>query len=64
VLSGKARDNLENSLIDELVVTDTIPLADGMLEIGKLRQLSVAEMMGETIRRMAESESVSSMYVD
>jgi len=46
------------------VVTDTIPLADGMLETGKIRQLSVAEMMGETIRRMAESESVSSMYVD
>jgi ribose-phosphate pyrophosphokinase len=64
VLSGNARDNLENSLIDELVVTDTIPLADGMLETGKVRQLSVAEMMGETIRRMAESESVSSMYVD
>ena len=64
VLSGKARDNLENSLIDELVVTDTIPLADGILETGKIRQLSVAEMMGETIRRMAESESVSSMYVD
>mgnify|MGYP000728292748 CR=1 FL=1 len=64
VLSGKARENLEGSLIDELVVTDTIPLADGMLETGKIRQLSVAEMMGETIRRMAESESVSSMYVD
>ncbi len=64
VLSGKAYENLASSLIDELVVTDTIPLADGMLETGKIRQLSVAEMMGETIRRMAESESVSSMYVD
>ena len=64
VLSGKAYENLASSLIDELVVTDTIPLADGVLEPGKIRQLSVAEMMGETIRRMAESESVSSMYVD
>ncbi len=64
VLSGKAYENLASSLIDELVVTDTIPLADGVLETGKIRQLSVAEMMGETIRRMAESESVSSMYVD
>lgn len=64
VLSGAAADNVRNSVLDELIVTDTIPLNDELLSIGKIRQLSVAEMLAETIRRIAESESVSSLYVD
>ena len=48
----------------ELVVTDTIPLTDELRSIGKIRQLSVAEMLAETIRRIAVGESVSSLYVD
>ncbi len=64
VLSGAAAENVKNSVLDELVVTDTIPLNEELLAISKIRQLSVAEMLAETIRRIAESESVSSLYVD
>ncbi|PKM11498.1 MAG: ribose-phosphate pyrophosphokinase [Gammaproteobacteria bacterium HGW-Gammaproteobacteria-3] len=64
VLSGKAMENLSGSVLDELVVTDTIPLSLVAKQIGKIRQLSVAEMLAETIRRIAMSESVSSLYVD
>ncbi|NOT84647.1 MAG: ribose-phosphate diphosphokinase [Methylococcaceae bacterium] len=64
VLSGRAVANIDNSVLDELVVTDTIPLSDDALASTKIRQLSVAEMLAETIRRIAASESVSSLYVD
>jgi ribose-phosphate pyrophosphokinase len=64
VLSGHAVENIRNSVLDELVVTDTIPLRSELAELGKIRQLSVAEMLAETIRRIAASESVSSLYVD
>jgi ribose-phosphate pyrophosphokinase len=64
VLSGSAMKNLNGSELDELVVTDTIPLSRGAVDSGKIRQLSVAEMLAETIRRMAVGESVSSLYVD
>jgi len=64
VLSGAAADNVRNSVLDELVVTDTIPLSADLKSIGKIRQLSVAEMLAETIRRIAVGESVSSLYVD
>jgi ribose-phosphate pyrophosphokinase len=64
VLSGAAAENISGSVLDELVVTDTIPLSKELLSIKKIRQLSVAEMLAETIRRIAESESVSSLYVD
>jgi ribose-phosphate pyrophosphokinase len=64
VLSGKAAENLRSSVLDELVVTDTIPLRPELAEVGKIRQLSVAEMLAETIRRIAVGESVSSLYVD
>ncbi len=64
VLSGAAAENVRGSVLDELVVTDTIPLSEELLSVGKIRQLSVAEMLAETIRRIAESESVSSLYVD
>jgi ribose-phosphate pyrophosphokinase len=64
VLSGSAIKNLNGSDLDELVVTDTIPLSQEAVESGKIRQLSVAEMLAETIRRIAVGESVSSLYVD
>ena len=64
VLSGPAIDNINNSTLDEIVVTDTIPLQPEAVECPKIRQLSVAQMLAETIRRMAEGESVSSLYVD
>ncbi len=64
VLSGPAIDNINQSQLDELVVTDTIPLSEQAQASSKIRVLSVAQMMAETIRRMSQGESVSSMYVD
>jgi len=64
VLSGPAIDNLTESQIDEIVVTDTIPLSESAQACGKIRQLSVANMLAETIRRIHEEESVSSIYMD
>lgn len=64
VLSGKAIDNINGSILDELVVTDTIPLRGPAKDCDRIRQLSVAEMLAETMRRMVEGESVSSLYVD
>lgn len=64
VLSGRAIDNLEKSTIDELVVTDTIPLRGAAKECSKIRQLSVAEMLAETMRRIHMEESVSSLFID
>ena len=64
VLSGAAIANVTNSSLDELVVTDTIPLSDAAKACGRIRQLSVAEVLAETIRRIALGESVSSLYVD
>ncbi|WP_298581189.1 ribose-phosphate diphosphokinase [uncultured Luteimonas sp.] len=64
VLSGAAIDNITRSQLDELVVTDTIPLAAAARACSRIRQLSVAEMLAETIRRIAFGESVSSLYLD
>lgn len=64
VLSGKAIDNLEKSKLDELVVTDSIPLSEAAAACSRIRQLSIAEMLAETIRRISEEESVSSMFMD
>ena len=64
VLSGAAMDNIGKSQLDELVVTDTIALSPAARACGKIRQLSVAELLAETIRRVAFGESVSSLYVD
>ena len=64
VLSGPAIGNIAGSELDELVVTDTIPLSDAARACGRIRQLGVAELLAETIRRMAFGESVSSLYVD
>ncbi|MFZ7096627.1 ribose-phosphate diphosphokinase [Luteimonas dalianensis] len=64
VLSGAAIENISRSRLDELVVTDTIPLSEAAAACERIRQLSVAELLGETIRRIAFGESVSSLYVD
>jgi ribose-phosphate pyrophosphokinase len=64
VLSGKAVEKITSSALDELVVTDTIPLSKAARECGRIRQLSVAGLLAETIRRIRDEESVSSLYVD
>ncbi len=64
VLSGNAVSNIENSVMDEMVVTDTIPLRPEAAACSRIRVLSVADMLAETIRRIAFGESVSSLYVD
>ncbi len=64
VLSGPAVTNITNSRLDELVVTDTIPLSKAAAGCPKIRQLSIATLLAETIRRISAEESVSSLYVD
>jgi len=64
VLSGKAIDNLNGSILDELVVTDTIPLNDLAKNCSKIRQLSIADLLAETILRISNEESVSSLFVE
>jgi len=64
VLSGPATERIRESELDELVVTDTIPLSQDALDTGKIRQLSIAELVAETIRRIIADESVSSLYAD
>ena len=62
VLSGNAIDNINNSSLDTLVVTDTIPLKEEALNCSKIRQLSLARFLGESIRRVSNEESVSAMF--
>jgi len=64
VLSGPAAQRVHDSVLDELVVTDTIPLGGEAMECRKIRQLSVADMLAETMRRINAEESVSSIYMD
>jgi ribose-phosphate pyrophosphokinase len=64
VLSGNAIGNLERSQLDELVVTDTIPLRPEARACKRIRQLSIAEMLAETILRISREESVSSLFMD
>jgi len=64
VLSGSAVERITKSALDELVVTDTIPLSQAARDCGRIRQLSVAALLAETIRRIRDEESVSSLYVD
>jgi ribose-phosphate pyrophosphokinase len=64
VLSGPAVERIGKSTLDELVVTDTIPLRDEARACGKIRQLSVAGLLAETMRRIRDEESVSSLYID
>ena len=64
VLSGPAVSRIEKSVIDELVVTDTIPLQPDALACAKIRQISVSELLAETMRRICEESSVSSLFVE
>jgi ribose-phosphate pyrophosphokinase len=64
VLSGSAIERIGNSKLDELVVTDTIPLRDDAARCAKIRQVSVAELLAETIRRISNEDSVSSLFVE
>lgn len=64
VLSGRAIENIENSMMDELIVTDTIPLTDAAKQCAKIKQVSLSGMIAETISRITTHESVSSMFED
>jgi ribose-phosphate pyrophosphokinase len=64
VLSGAAIERIAKSALDELVVTDTIPLSETARACSRIRQLSVAGLLAETMRRVRDEESVSSLYVD
>ncbi len=64
VLSGAAIERITKSVLDELVVTDTIPLTEAGRACTKIRQLSVSGLLAETIRRISDEESVSSLYID
>ncbi|MEO5702278.1 MAG: ribose-phosphate diphosphokinase [Gammaproteobacteria bacterium] len=64
VLSGPAVENINNSVLDELVVTDTIPLREDAKGCPRIRQLSLAAMLAETMSRISNEESISSLYMD
>jgi ribose-phosphate pyrophosphokinase len=64
VLSGNAAERVMNSELDELVVTNTIPLRADAAACPKIRQLSVAEVLGESIRRISNEDSVSTLFID
>ncbi|WP_175400920.1 ribose-phosphate pyrophosphokinase [Terasakiispira papahanaumokuakeensis] len=62
VLSGPAIDNIKNSTLDELIVTDTLPLTEEARSSGKIRQLSISGLLAEAVRRVSNEESVSAMF--
>ncbi|WP_366929654.1 ribose-phosphate diphosphokinase [uncultured Thiodictyon sp.] len=64
VLSGPAVDTITNSVLDELVVTNTIPLRPEARNCPRIRQLSIGELLAETMRRVSNEESVSSLFMD
>ena len=64
VLSGKAIDNISGSELDELVVTDTIPLSPEAKATGRIRQLTIADLLAESIRRVSNEESISALFED
>ncbi len=63
VLSGSAMENINASLLDEIVVTNTIPLSAEARQCDRIRQLSLAETLSEAVRRVNEEESISSMFL-
>ena len=64
VLSGRAIENLSNSTLDELVVTDTIPLSEEAMECDRIRVLSVSELLAESISRIHRNESISTLFIE
>ncbi len=64
VLSGAAIENIESSILDELVVTDTIPLGEAAAKCDRIRQLSIAELLAESIRRISAGQSIGSLFMD
>ncbi|HNI65045.1 MAG TPA: ribose-phosphate pyrophosphokinase [Pseudomonadales bacterium] len=62
VLSGRAIDNLDNSELDQLVVTDTIPLSPAARQCSRVRQISLAPLLAEAVRRVSNEESISAMF--
>ena len=64
IFSGKADQNISNSTIDGIIVTDTIKLSKKINDTGKIRQITVAEMLAETLRRIDNKESVSSLFIE
>ena len=62
IFSGKAAENLEASVIDEIIVTDSIPLCEKMQKVSKVKQLTLSDMLAETIRRISNEESISAMF--
>ena len=64
VLSGNALKNIEESVLDELVVTDTVPLEEKIQACSRIRQLTVSGLLAETIRRISFDESVSTLFMD
>ena len=64
VLSGNAVERIESSQLDELVVTDTIPLRAEAAACRRIRQLSIAELLAESMRRVAEDDSISSLFME
>ncbi len=64
VLSGSAIQRISDSELDELLVTNTIPLGPEALECDKITQLSVAELLAESIRRIATGDSISNLFID
>ena len=64
IFSGKADQNISSSSIDGIIVTDTINLSKKIINTGKIRQITVAEMLAETLRRIDNKESVSSLFIE
>ncbi|HDH15472.1 MAG TPA: ribose-phosphate pyrophosphokinase, partial [Gammaproteobacteria bacterium] len=62
ILSGPAVERITSSELDELVVTNTVPLSEDAAACSKIRQLSIAELLAETMRRIYNKESVSSLF--
>ena len=62
VLSGRALENLTGSALDELVVTDSIPLRPELVNSGRVRVMTIAELLGEAVRRVSNEESISAMF--